>query len=170
MESDARILDRMKLETAFKAGANWFFWIAGLSLVNSIIAATGKQWGFVVGLGTTQLVDAIAKSMGKGAGVSLIGLAFDILVLAVVCLFGVLCRRGFVWAFVLGMILYALDALIFLGVGDWFGLVFHGLVLFFLFGGLSALRKLKALPAEIPAVAAAAEVPPEIPPAPIEPK
>lgn len=169
MGSDELIVQRLKLESQFKAGANWFFWIAGLSLANSIIAAMGKEWGFIMGLGTTQAIDGIAKAAGGGSAGALIALAFDLLVLAVVCLFGFLCRRGFVWAFAVGMVLYALDALVFLVIGDWFGLGFHALVLFFLFGGMSALRKLKALPPEIPA-AAVAEPAPEVSQGPIEPK
>src|SRR5216117_2936789 len=37
-----------------KSGASWFYWIAGLSLINSIVAFTGGQWAFLFGLGITQ--------------------------------------------------------------------------------------------------------------------
>ena len=33
-----------------KSGASWFYWIAGLSLINSISAAAGSTWRFIVGL------------------------------------------------------------------------------------------------------------------------
>jgi hypothetical protein len=145
MDKDEIIVHRLRLESAFKAGANWFFWIAGLSLVNSIVAATGKEWGFVVGLGLTQAIDGIAKAAGAGSAGTAIALGLDLVVLAIVSLFGFLCRRGYTWAFFLGMTLYALDGIVFLLAGDWFGVIFHGLVLFFLFGGVSALQKLKAL-------------------------
>src|SRR4051794_33834386 len=41
------------LEKQIKSGADWFFWIAGLSLVNSFVALSGKGWGFILGLGIT---------------------------------------------------------------------------------------------------------------------
>jgi hypothetical protein len=48
--------------------------------------------------------------------------------------------RAFVW----GMGLYALDALIFALVGDWIGLGFHAFVLFMLWGGLNILRSARS--------------------------
>jgi fatty acid desaturase len=41
-----------------RSGANWFIWIAGLSLVNSALFAIGSNWAFFLGLGATQFVDA----------------------------------------------------------------------------------------------------------------
>jgi hypothetical protein len=117
-------------------------------LVNSIVVALGKEWGFVVGLGTTQVIDAFGKAAGGGAVGTGLALFLDLIVLAFVVLFGVLCRRGLAWAFVLGMVLYGLDGIIFLVAGDWFGVGFHALVLVFIFGGMNALRKLKRIPQE----------------------
>ena len=34
-----------------RSGAQWFFWIAALSLVNSVIAIAGQEWRFIIGLG-----------------------------------------------------------------------------------------------------------------------
>jgi hypothetical protein len=53
---------------------------------------------------------------------------------------GLLARKGLAWVFVVGMVLYGLDGLLFLLVGDWFGLAFHVFVLFCLFKGLQAAR------------------------------
>lgn len=150
MDSESKVAERIKLENTFRAGANWFFWIAGLSLVNSIVVALGKEWGFVVGLGTTQVIDAFGKAAGGGAVGTGVALFLDLIVLAFVVLFGFLCRRGQVWAFALGMVLYGLDGIIFLVAGDWFGVGFHALVLVFIFGGMNALRKLKSIPPESP--------------------
>ena len=36
-----------------KSGASWFYWIAGLSLINSIAAVSGGSWRFILGLGIT---------------------------------------------------------------------------------------------------------------------
>ena len=37
-EEQERAVEIEKNRSAFLSGANWFFWIAGLSLINSIIA------------------------------------------------------------------------------------------------------------------------------------
>jgi hypothetical protein len=50
----------IKLEKSYKSGASWFFWIAGLSLVNTIMIFMGSDRTFVVGLGVTQVANAVA--------------------------------------------------------------------------------------------------------------
>src|SRR5512138_3090367 len=49
----------MALDARIKSGAAWFYWIAGLSLINSVAALSGSKWGFILGLGITQVFDAI---------------------------------------------------------------------------------------------------------------
>src|SRR5947209_1342499 len=46
-------------------GARWFYWIVGLSLVNSLLALGGAQIRFVFGLGITQIFDAIHEPAAK---------------------------------------------------------------------------------------------------------
>src|SRR5688572_28411552 len=53
--------DQQHLEMRLKSGASWFYWIAGLSIINSIAALSGAGWGFIVGLGVTQIVDEFAS-------------------------------------------------------------------------------------------------------------
>ena len=49
-----------------KSGANWFYWIAGLSVVNSLIFAFGGHTSFIAGLGLTQLIDGIFDAVIAG--------------------------------------------------------------------------------------------------------
>lgn len=140
---------------ALKIGANWFYWIAGLSVVNSLIQFFGGEWGFIVGLGITQVVDAlaavVAEQTGDGTGaIRLVALALDIGVAGLFALFGWFAGRRKAPAFVVGMILYALDGLLFLLVQDWLSLGFHAFALFGLFGGLKALRSLRELEPQVP--------------------
>jgi hypothetical protein len=130
-------------EAQLKSGGSWFYWIAGLSLVNSIVALSGSEWGFIVGLGVTQIVDALGQQL-QGAGKAVVFI-LDLLAAGVLVLFGVFACRRHTWAFVVGMILYALDGLIFLIAQDWLGLGFHAFVLFCLFRGFKACRELNAL-------------------------
>jgi hypothetical protein len=125
-----------------KGGASWFFWIAGLSLINSIVAFTGSEWGFILGLGITQIFDAIGQNI-EGGGKAIV-LVLDILAAGVFIFFGVFANKRHTWAFIVGMILYALDGLIFLVAQDWLGLGFHVFVLFCLFRGLQGCRQLNA--------------------------
>lgn len=134
------------------SGAGWFYWIAALSLVNSAILLGGGDRHFVVGLGVTLVADSIATgiadenpevaTVAKG-----IALAFDLFVAAVVCLFGWLSRRPVLPIFAVGMILYLLDGLIYVLVGDWMSVGFHAFVLFGMWSGFSAYREMKQMKA-----------------------
>jgi hypothetical protein len=144
-ESKQSEFSTLQLQNAARSGANWFFWIAGLSAVNTGLHLSGSDTSFIVGLGVTQILDLIGRETGSvGAAVSLI---LNAVVLGIFVLFGVFARKRNTWAFVLGMSIYALDAVIYVLGSDWLGVGFHALVLFFLWGGLKAHRKLRALEA-----------------------
>ena len=131
-----------------KSGANNFYWIAALSVINSLILQFGGNSFFVVGMAGTLIVDFIfidlAAAMPDAAlVVKIIGVIFSIIVSGIVALFGLFAGRGKPWAFLLGIAAYAIDALIMLGFQEWMGLVFHGLFLYGLFMGLRALNELE---------------------------
>jgi len=130
-----------------QSGANWFFWIAGLSLVNSIILMVGGRWSFLAGLGVTQIIDALAGALSDklGAGATAFALFLDLCAAGVIVLFGILARQRHTWAFILGMILYGLDGLLFLLVQDWLSLAFHAYALYCISRGLMANRRLSEL-------------------------
>ena len=141
----------MQLDSRLKNGANWFFWIAGLSLVNSVLLLSGASWSFVVGLGVTQYVDLIASFLRKNPGHgTLVGAALGLnaFVAGLFALFGVYARRGRAWAFVAGITLYALDGVVLGLFGEWGCVGFHGLMLWGLAGGLRASRALARLELE----------------------
>jgi hypothetical protein len=139
----------VKIEVKIKNGANWLFWIAGLSLLNSLIHIFGGTLTFVIGLGIAQLVDglvsAVIAEFGDQIGLisRIIGLGINIVIAAVFVAFGYFARNKKSWAFIIGMVIYALDTIIFLMVGDYFGLVFHFIALVGLFTGFKALKELK---------------------------
>src|SRR5438477_10996020 len=56
----------MRYKTLARSGANWFYWIAALSLLNSIIFFTGSNFSFFVGLGLTPLIDALLLNAQAG--------------------------------------------------------------------------------------------------------
>ncbi|MHC4266212.1 MAG: hypothetical protein ACYSUK_09800 [Planctomycetota bacterium] len=146
------IEEKIKLENQFKAGANWFFWIAGLSLVNSAVLLAGSNWGFVIGLGITQFIDAIGLAIAEEVGIAgkIIAFIFDIVAAGIFVLFGAFARKKHSWAFIVGMILYALDGLLFLLVMDILSIGFHVFALFCILNGLKSLQKLEQLPVQQP--------------------
>ncbi len=140
----ARIEQRLRLESRHKGGASWFYWIAGLSLINSVAAYAGSGWGFIFGLAVTQVVDAIAQMAG-GNVATLAALVIDVFIAAVLVFLGVFARRGHVWAYWVGMVLYGLDAVVSLLATYWLGVAFHAYALFSIYQGLSAYKQLHAL-------------------------
>lgn len=137
-EQSSAIEEKLKIENRARSGANWFFWIAALSLINSIITMTGSEWGFIIGLGITQIFDAIGMELGARA----VSFGFNVLFAGVFVFFGVFARRQRNWSYIVGMILYALDGLLFLAAGDILSIGFHVFVLYWIFNGYRANKAL----------------------------
>jgi uncharacterized membrane protein len=136
-----------ELTQSYKSGANWFYWIAGLTVVTSIIAFGGGGIRFLLSLGITQLIDGVAEAIsteGPGAA-KVVALVVSLLISAVFIIFGYLANQKMLWAYITGMVLFALDGVLSLVVQDWIGVVAHGVVLFFLFRGFQAGRELVSL-------------------------
>lgn len=130
---------RQMLEQRRLSGARWFYWVAGLSLINSLASLAGQQWRFILGLGITQLADALAAHSGRGIAVVAV---MDAAIVGSFVLLGRFAQRGRVWAFGVGAVIYALDGLIFVGLRDWIGVAFHVFVLVMTVRGLDAARRL----------------------------
>src|SRR5690348_6592626 len=100
---------QVQLERRVHAGANWFFWIAGLSMVNSLLVLAKVDLAFTLGLWMTQVLDYWGLDAGGGRQMALVG---DLVILATVLALGAFARQGRGWAFVFGLALYALDGLL----------------------------------------------------------
>ncbi|HSO13303.1 MAG TPA: hypothetical protein VLT51_13065 [Anaerolineales bacterium] len=127
-----------------------FYWIAGLSFINSVITAFGGEFYLVMGLASTLIVDYFAVGMTEEApelklvftGVALF---ISLILSGITALFGFLAIKGMRWSFVLGMVLYGVDTLIMLALQEWKGFIIHLFFLYALFTGLRALNQLKRL-------------------------
>ena len=115
------------LTADIQKAANWFFWIAGLSLVNSLMHFINTGTYFVVGLGITQIVDGIISAIMNGP--SWIALVPDLLITGFFIYVGYSSRKFNKWAFIVGVLIYTLDALLFLYFQEWMAVVFHIFVL-----------------------------------------
>ena len=120
---------------AIRSAARWFWWIAGLSLVNVVMFQTGSKGSFVVGLGITALSDVLFANSKS------VGFAIDAIAIGFFLWMGSQASRGKLWAFYVGLVVYSLDALIYLNVQDWMPVAFHGLAIFFIGRGALALRE-----------------------------
>ena len=151
-------MDPSALELRLARSAKWFYWIAGLSLVNAF--AVKQNFGFVLGSGAVEA----APAFGLTAEV-----AIDVAVIGGFALLGLLASRRQTWAFILGMVLYAADGALYLVVQDYIPAIFHLIVLYALYGGVRASIALNRMPVEtrtmvMPHAAAPAVTP--LPPSP----
>jgi hypothetical protein len=128
-----------QLERRRRIGARWFYWVAGVSLVNTVVALAGQHWRFIVGLGATQVANGLAARTGRGWAPAIL---LDLLLIGGFVLLGYLALQGQRWAFPVGIGLYALDGLIFLVARHWVGLAFHVFVLIMICKGFQAARQL----------------------------
>ena len=138
-----------ELEKRVKNGASWLYTVAVLSLINSIAALCGSDWRFFIGLGITQIIDAVASGMG-GAGKA-VALALDLIAAGLLVLFGVLGGKRHGWALVVGAVLLVLDgglvALTALAAGGgslWISFAFHVWAVAMIVRGFLAVRAMRA--------------------------
>ena len=137
--------ETIHLTQQLNSASSWFYVIAALSVINSLIAAFGAGIRFIFGLGVTSLADEIVVAMQFGAAGKVIGLLFSIAMAGLFVIFGFLARKRMHWAFLIGMVVYLLDGLMLLMFESYLGAAFHAYVLFRLFQGLSASRKLSSM-------------------------
>lgn len=139
----------MQLEAKMRHGANWYYWIAGLSVINSAILLSEGATQFLAGLGVTQFANAIALHLSKQSPdnaiiFKAIAGVFTLMVAAVVLAFGYGSSRRSSTIFLIGMLLYTIDGLIYILFEDWLSIAFHVFVLTRLFSGFQACRQLNA--------------------------
>lgn len=143
------------------SGARWFYWVAALSLITSIISLLGGRWGFFASLGVTQFIDAVANLLARrwGGPFQIVAIVFDMLAAGVFALIGYFATQRKTWAFIVGMALYALDALVFVGLilllgGVSFPMLltaaFHAYVLYSVYGGYKACTRIPEVDRNLP--------------------
>jgi hypothetical protein len=130
---------------AIDQSANWFYWIAALSLINSLIIMSGSTWSFVFGLTFTKVVDALATQYRVTGFAAIVCLGLNVCAIAAFVILGYFARRCNMWAFVVGLILFVMDTLLLLIGSDVYSFAFHAYVIYKLVGGVMALRRHRQL-------------------------
>ena len=121
--------------------ADWFFWLAILSILNSLIVFYYQTPNTPIALGITQWIDGTS---GVFNGAMTAGeLLTNILIAGVLAAFGLMARRGSDIAFVVGIFLYVIDTFLIIGLRDFFGFGVHLIALFFIVKGLLASRHIR---------------------------
>lgn len=138
------------LQKQHLSGSRTFYWIAALSIVNSLLILSERDWTFSIGLALTQMIDYMSSMLRAeipniAPVITIVTLSLDALIAFVMISFGWLAVRGQRWAFISGMILYALDGGIFLWAGDWASVTIHSVMLWLIYRGLKAFTRLQAM-------------------------
>ncbi len=121
-------------------GANWFFWLSILAIASTLLIYFFNFATHFVGLGVNQYVDANAAAAG-GETQRWAAFALNLGFAGIFALFGYFARKGNDLAFIVGIFLYFVDAVILLGYREFFAFGFHLFVMYFLFKGLLASRR-----------------------------
>jgi hypothetical protein len=117
------------------SAARWFWWIAGLSAVNTLLMNLGSNTSFVIGLSITIMADAFFHAFRPAAFV------IDAVAVGFFYAMGYFALRGHRWAFIVGAAVYAVDASIYIYFEDIMPIAFHVWALFCIIGGFIALNK-----------------------------
>ena len=122
-------------------GAKWFLWIFALSVVNTLISFFGGKISFIFGLGFTKLFDAIFFEIyGKLNWISLLISINISVIFLIIWNFSKKLSKG---AFIIGMIIYGIDALLLGLLQDWASFAVHLYALFMIFKGYQSVDLLK---------------------------
>ncbi len=145
-QNQAVIEQKLRLQSKMRNGAGWLMAVAIFSVINSVLVISNANLHFIVGLGVTQIADGIGK--GTGSAGTAAGVIVSLFMAGIFALFWKFARQGQQWAFITGMVIYALDGLIFLGLGVFLDFAFHLYALYCIFLGLKALTQLTNLHAQ----------------------
>ena len=148
----SRDLLRFQLLQRRLSGGAWFYWIGGASILNSVLNAAGSQWGLVVGLGVTYLIDGVAQGLSETVRTPIYAFVIDLAIASGFLLIGRAARRGNLGWYAVGIGLYLLDALVFVLGPDLLGIAVHAIGIYGLISGWRATRSLRQLEAPAPAL------------------
>ncbi len=127
-------------------GAHWFYWLGAASIANSLVVFFFNTPNSMAAFGITRWVDGTSGALtaeGVVPPMLATALVINILIALGFAAFGYLASRGSDLAFVIGIFLYLVDAMLLIGLRDVFGFGFHMVGLYFLMRGLLASRHLR---------------------------
>jgi hypothetical protein len=165
MTEEQREIEMSTALESIHKGANWFYWIVGLSLVNLVLAFAKSDTHFIIGLAMSELASGFIVGDDAGAAFMGFGAIMLVVILGLFVFIGKKAHKPHKGLFLAGIILYLADGLIYLAFSDFLPAAFHGYVIFNLWMGYKAIGPYMVAfnepitPAEEESIAAASEVP-----------
>jgi hypothetical protein len=138
------------LESHVKSSASWFYWIAALTMIGVVVELCGTDFSFILSLCVPTVFAAVAHDSHWSATGNAIVIVSSLIVCGVFAWIGLRAGKGSRAAFMIGMVFYGIDTLIYLGFKQWLGAIGHAYALyrlsigFGLAGTLAAARKAPA--------------------------
>jgi hypothetical protein len=147
-EPEMDLAEAGHIEKRIKSGGSWLYWIAALTLVNSIVTLAGSEWSFVLGLSVTQVIDAAVAALAPkeiSVMAKIIAFGVDSLAIGLFVFLGFQAGRKRIWAFAIGIALYGVDTLLTLLSLSMVSIGIHGWALLCLSLGMKAAQQWKKL-------------------------
>jgi hypothetical protein len=131
---------KMQLLAATARYSNYFYYIAGMSVLNTVLALfTSITIGSALALGMTEFVDGVGLYLHN----IIIGIAFTVFMAGVFSAIAHFAGKGNIVVYLIGMVLYGLDAILLVVFKDWIGIAVHCWLLYTLFQGIHYAINLK---------------------------
>ena len=130
--------EKIALVAKRNSGASWLTTVGFFAVVNSLLIFADIKIRFIFALGITYLVSAVAVFSNIGAVATGVALLFSCLGAAGAYFFARMARGGHSWAFITAMVLYGLDALLWVWLQDWIEVAAHSYALWKIYEGLQA--------------------------------
>jgi hypothetical protein len=143
MENAANLADIETYQSKvseMRTGASWFYWVAIAAVLSTFLVYFVNFQTHFIGLGVNEYLDARALASGSDTlrwGTILLQIA----IAGILAAFGYFAWKGSDIAFILGLFLYFVDAVVLLGYREIFAFGFHLFAMFFIFKGLLASRR-----------------------------
>ncbi len=130
--------EKASLARVTKTRAVGCYGIAALAVINAaIIIFLGADNTYFSGFGFTEIFLVFLPGQNITVLISLVTL-FIVLLFTFL---GICAGKTCYWAFIVGFFLYAVDCLILILIQDWYSVVMHFIILYFLFQGLNAAKE-----------------------------
>ncbi|MGA9641627.1 MAG: hypothetical protein WBQ72_09545 [Terriglobales bacterium] len=132
---------RDELREDSQRDATYFFYAAGLAATSSGILPI--QIHFLINIGVFDLLGLYGRRFGENFSTVFEGTV--VLWIVVLCALGFAARKGYRWAFILGIALYALDMLALMAVFSIWAFGVHAFFVYRWFQGQKALKDLQPM-------------------------
>ena len=123
-----------------RTGASWFYWVAIAAVISTFLVYFVNFQTHFIGLGVNEYLDSRAIAVGSDAA-RWGTIALQVAIAGILAAFGYFAWKGSDIAFILGLFLYFVDAVVLLGYREIFAFGFHLFAMFFIFKGLLASRR-----------------------------